>query len=293
MTATLDVTPTKTHRDENFPVASALIAARHRPAILAFYRFVRAADDIADHPTLTPDQKLAALDRYAAALQGEDDSVDVARPLRAVLAERRLSPRHALDLLAAFRMDATKLRYANWDELMHYCAHSAAPVGRYVLDVHGESETTWAASDALCSALQVINHLQDCAEDYANLDRVYVPLDAMAEVGTSVQELAASHASPALRACLKALTERTDLLVRKGAELPRQVHDLRLAFETAVIARLARVLTDKLFVLDPLSEETHLSKPAFLGWSIVGLVDGLIARGRRTMPLSSSQARGA
>jgi hydroxysqualene synthase len=292
MSATLDITPTKTHRDENFPVASALIAARHRPAILAFYHFVRAADDIADHPTLTPDQKIAALDRYAAALKGEDDSVEVARPLRAVLSERRLSPRHALDLLTAFRMDATKLRYANWDELMHYCAHSASPVGRYVLDVHGESEATWGASDALCSALQVINHLQDCGEDYANLDRVYVPLDAMAAAGTSVAELAAPQASPALRACLKALAEKTDILVRQGAGLPRQVRDLRLALETAVIARLARVLTGKLFVLDPLSQETHLSKPAFLGWSVIGLVDGLVARTRRSAPLSS-QARGA
>ena len=286
-----DVAPTKTHRDENFPVASVLIAPRHRPVILAFYRFVRAADDIADSGKLTPDEKLAGLDAYAAALRGETDAVAVALPLRAALAERRLSPRHALDILEAFRMDAVKSRYANWDELMHYCAYSASPVGRFVLEVHGESEATWPANDALCSALQVINHLQDCGADYANLDRVYVPLDAMRQAGTSPQELAATKASPALRACLTALAERTEDLVRQGAELPRQVRDLRLCLETAVIARLARVLTGKLLRHDPLSEEVHLAKPAFLAWSLVGMVDGLLAR-RHAPALSSSQVKG-
>jgi hydroxysqualene synthase len=293
MNPELDITPSKTHRDENFPVASILIAPRHRPTILAFYGFVRSADDIADHAHLTPDEKLAALDRYAAALLGKDDSVEVARPLRAVLAEQRLSPRHALDVLEAFRMDAVKKRYADWDELMHYCSYSAAPVGRFVLDVHGESENTWAASDALCSALQVINHLQDCAEDYADLDRVYLPRDAMQYAGIGVEALGAEAASPALRACLKGLAERTGSLLHKGMDLPRQVRDLRLGFETAVILRLARVLTRKLLVHDPLSEELHLSKPAFLGWSLVGLFDGLVARGRRSASLQSSQMRDA
>src|SRR5208337_1584266 len=118
-----------------------------------------------------------------------------ALPLRDALAARKLSPRHALDLLRAFRMDAVNQRYANWSELMGYCAYSAAPVGRFVLDVHGESEATWAASDALCCALQIINHLQDCAADYRNLDRVYIPKDALASAGVGVEALAAAKAS--------------------------------------------------------------------------------------------------
>ena len=206
MSFDLPSVPTKTHRDENFPVASRLIAPRHRPAILAFYHFVRAADDIADDPKLTSEQKLAGLDRFEAALTGKADDVDSARPLRAILAERGLSPRHALDLLHAFRMDAVKNRYENFDELMHYCAYSAAPVGRFVLDVHGESERTWLASDALCSALQIINHLQDCGADYRKLDRVYVPLDALSEAGADVKALGAEKASPALlAACTRLL----------------------------------------------------------------------------------------
>ncbi|MGH6830150.1 MAG: squalene/phytoene synthase family protein, partial [Methylocella sp.] len=174
MTPGLPMKPSKTHGQENFPVASVFIAPKHRATILAYYRFARGADDVADNPLLAPDAKLAGLDLFEATLTGQCDTIEAALPLRAALALRKLSPRHALDLLRAFRMDAVKHRYANWSELMDYCAYSAAPVGRFVLDVHGESESTWPASDALCTALQIINHLQDCGADYRNLDRVYV-----------------------------------------------------------------------------------------------------------------------
>lgn len=281
MNADLQSAPTKTHRDENFPVASQLIAARHRPVILAFYRFVRAADDIADDPALTSEQKLAGLDRYEAALTGKTDDIEVARPLRAILAERQLSPRHALDLLHAFRMDALKNRYENFNELMHYCAYSAAPVGRFVLDVHGESERTWLASDALCSALQIINHLQDCAADYRNLDRVYVPLDALNQEGIGVEALGEAKASPALLSCLHKVAARTDDLVQTGKQLPRLVEDFRLCLETAVIGRLARVLVNGLQHRDPLSESVHLSKPGALAWTLVGIGEGLSHCARR------------
>jgi squalene synthase HpnC len=284
MNTALDLTPTKTHRDENFPVASQLIAARHRPIILAFYRFVRAADDIADNSALSSDEKLAGLDRYEAALLGKTDDVEAARVLRTMLAERSLSPRHAQDLLHAFRMDAVKSRYANFDELMHYCAYSAAPVGRFVLDVHGESESTWEANDALCSALQIINHLQDCSEDYRNLDRVYVPLDGLQHEGIGVEALAEAKASPALLSCLHKLASRTADLVQSGKELPHFVQDFRLCLETAVIARLAQVLVNGLCQRDPLSEKVHLSKPGFLAWTLIGMSEGLIQHARHARP---------
>jgi len=170
----------KGHRDENFPVASWLIHPRHRALILAFYEFVRCADDIADHATLSAQEKVNLLDRLEQDLLGGSDGNARAVALRRALAERGMPPRHAQDLLKAFRLDATKLRYRDWDDLMGYCAYSAMPVGRFVLDVHGESRSTWFASDAICAALQIINHLQDCAADYRNLDRVYLPLDALA-----------------------------------------------------------------------------------------------------------------
>lgn len=276
-----EVALTKTHREENFPVASWLIAREHRPVVHAFYYFVRGADDIADSAVLSPQEKLDGLDRFEAALLGREDGIAAARPLRAALAEHRLSPRHAQDLLHAFRMDATKTRYANFDELMHYCAYSAAPVGRFVLDVHGESEKTWPANDALCSALQIINHLQDCAADYGNLDRVYVPLDGMAKEGVDVSALAAPRASPGLLACLHALAARTELLVREGSELSRQVRDLRLSLETKVIARLAQKLVTMLIHRDPLSQRVRLTKPEFAVITLSGIGAGLAQRSKR------------
>src|SRR5437867_1978356 len=136
----------KGHRDENFPVASRLIHPRHRGIILAFYEFVRIADNMADHARLPAQQKLDLLDRLEAGLLGRHDDIPEAVTLRLALSERGLSPRHAQDLLTAFRMDVTKLRYHDWDDLMHYCSYSAMPVGRFVLDVHGEDRSTWPAT---------------------------------------------------------------------------------------------------------------------------------------------------
>ena len=174
----------KGHRDENFPVASRLIHPRHRDVILAFYRFARTADDIADHATARPDEKLRLLEEMRRTVLGETDAEPTAVALRAIMAARSISPQHAVDLLVAFSRDVTKLRYGDWDELMDYCRYSAMPVGRFVLDVHGEERSAWPASDALCSALQVVNHLQDCGKDYRDLDRVYIPLDIFAASGT-------------------------------------------------------------------------------------------------------------
>jgi squalene synthase HpnC len=249
----------KTEHDENFPVASRLIAPRFRAPILAFYRFARAADDAADHPTLSEAEKFALLDQLEHTLIGKSDAAPDALPLRHALAETGVSPRHPLELLVAFRQDVTKRRYGNWDELMQYCRYSAMPVGRFVLDVHAECEDTWPPSDALCCALQVINHLQDCAKDYGTLDRVYLPLDALAAHGTGVEALSAPAASPQLRACLRSLADQTALLMPEAAELPERVRNVRLALETATILRLANVLIGLLKTRDPLSERVHLS----------------------------------
>ncbi len=166
MTTATDLASGKGHTDENFPVASVLIHPRHRPVILAFYRFARAADDIADNETASAEDKLRLLDQMHRGLSGLDNGAYEAVTLRNMLTEHNLTTQHASDLLEAFRRDVVKLRYANWDELMDYCRYSAVPVGRFVLDVHGEDRATWPASDALCAALQVINHLQDCGKDY-------------------------------------------------------------------------------------------------------------------------------
>src|SRR4051812_1684695 len=228
MTSASELRSGKTHRDENFPVASWIIHPRHRALILAFYNFVRTADDIADHASLDAQTRLGLLDELEAGLLGRSDDQREAVILREALARRGLSPRHARDLLTAFRMDVTKLRYANWDELIHYCSYSAMPVGRFVLDVHGESTATWPASDAVCAALQINNHLQDCAADYRDLDRVYIPSDTFARHGASVEDLKAPRSSAALRACFGELVGKTETLMTESQTLAGHVADIRL-----------------------------------------------------------------
>jgi squalene synthase HpnC len=272
----------KGHKDENFPVASHLISPRHRGPILAFYRFVRAADDVADHPTLSPDEKLRMLDALEAAVTGTGPADPEAEPLRAALAERGLPARHAQDLLDAFRLDARKTRYADWRELMDYCALSAMPVGRFVLDVHGEDRSTWTASDPLCAALQVINHLQDCAKDYRSIDRVYLPADTMARHGARLEDLAAPKASPALLGVIRELNEGCAGLLRESAVFPRMIADRRLALEVAVIQSLAESLVGKLRTRDPLSERVHATKPEALIAAGSGIVKALIQRAGRS-----------
>jgi squalene synthase HpnC len=282
----------KGHRNENFPVASWLIHPRHRRVILAFYNFVRTADDIADHATLAAAEKLALLDRLEAGLAGRDDSDAAALRLRAALAERKLSPKHALDLLAAFKLDVTKLRYRDWDDLIGYCSLSAMPVGRFVLDVHGESRDCWPANDALCAALQIINHLQDCKDDYLNLDRVYVPLDALAACGTTVEALAAPRASPPLLKCLHGLAERTERLLRESDGFAVLINDWRLGLEVSVINNLAHRLTGILMARDPLSDPVHLQLPAVAGRTIIGVVSGASRRLGRRFLATSQKPRG-
>ena len=271
----------KTGRDENFPVASRLIAAHLRAPILAFYRFARKADDFADHPALTPRAKLDALDALDATLEGSRDADADAAALRATLAARMLSPKHAHDLIAAFRLDVTQRRYRDWPALIGYCALSAMPVGRFVLDVHGESPALWPASDAICASLQVINHLQDCGEDFARLDRVYLPEDALRRSGATCADLAAPRASPALRAAIVELALKADALLDEGAALPCRVADWRLACEIGAIARLARANVRRLRKFDPLAERVHPRRAAFAWSGLVGAAQGALARAAR------------
>ena len=247
----------KGHRDENFPVASILIARKHRPAIMAFYRFARTADDVADNAKAATSVKLALLDDMRASLLGQSTGSNEATALRHVLLEHNLTNQHALDLLVAFRQDVTKQRYANWNELLDYCRYSAMPVGRFVLDVHGESRDTWPANDALCAALQIINHLQDCAKDYRELDRVYLPLDLMERASLSVTALARDKSTLALRGIISEVARRTQRLLEVASPFAAQIRDRRLSLEVSVIQTLAEDLTLNLLGRDPLSERVH------------------------------------
>ena len=262
----------KDRGDENFPVGSWLIRRDLRVHVHAFYRFARNADDIADSPILAADDKLRRLDRMAAVLDSApgDDS-PAATAMRASLAVTGVTAQHCHDVLHAFRQDAVKLRYRDWDDLMEYCRYSAAPVGRQLLDLHGEGRDTWPPSDALCAALQVLNHLQDCADDYRNLDRVYLPLDDMEAAGCTLAALTAPAASPALRQVLDRLLDRTEGLIATARDLPPRVGSAGLRRESAAIVALAGRLARRLRGGDPLAGRVKLTKADFAAAFLAGI----------------------
>lgn len=252
--------------DENFPVGSFLIARRLRPHLACFYGFARAIDDIADNPALTPEDKIARLDRMDRALVGTDagdPACAKAHRIRRSLIETGVPVRHCRDLIVAFKQDAVKLEYRDWDDLMGYCRNSAAPVGRYLLDLHGESRDAYPASDALCHALQVINHLQDCKDDYRSLGRVYLPGDWMAEAGVGVEDLDAAAASPGMRRVLDRALDGVDRLMAEARTLPGRLRSRRLALESSVIVCVAERLGASLRRRDPIAGRVELNRWQF------------------------------
>ena len=259
--------------DENFPVGSLLLPKRLRPRVALFYAYARAIDDIADNPALSADDKVARLDGFDRALTGETDdpAFEKAIRVREAMGDGNII-RHCRDLIVAFKQDATKLRYDDWDDLMDYCLHSAAPVGRFLLDLHDGPQSAYPAADALCNALQVINHLQDCGEDRHTLDRIYLPQDWMAEFGASTEDLDSNALNPGLRRVIDKCLDRTEALLAQSRALPRQLASRRLAMETAAIQRLAARLCRRLRREDPLAGRVEMGKPAFLWFAGLGVL---------------------
>jgi squalene synthase HpnC len=267
---------TRDRHSENFPVGSFLIAPAHRPAVHAFYRFARAADDIADDPALDAEAKVAALEASDRALATGEEGPPEAVALRAVLLERRLALDHPRHLLQAFLADARGRPCRTWSDLVAYCRFSAAPVGRFLLDLHGEDAALWPASDALCTSLQILNHLQDAADDWRDLRRLYVPKAWLDEAGLTERELLAPALSPALRGVYDRLLDRVDQLNVQAAPLAA-LRDRRLRMEAAGIRAVARLLARKLRRRDPLVARVSLS--AFD--KLLALAAGLAAGIRR------------
>ena len=176
-----------------------------------------------------------------------------------------------------------KLRYADWGELLGYCRLSANPVGRYLLDLHGEDPAGYAASDALCTALQILNHLQDCQDDYHALDRVYLPGDWLAAEGLDVTVLDRTASPPGFRRLLDRCLDGVDKLLDEAETLPGQLRSARLAMESAVIVQLARRLAARLRTGDPLAGRVALSRADFLLCGLKGLLGVQLGRlfGRR------------
>lgn len=266
----------KDRGDENFPVGSRLIRADLRVHVHAFYAFARNADDIADSPLLAPEDKVRRLDVMEDVLLGRrENGAPSALRLRESLAQTRVTPKHSAELLIAFRQDATKRRYTTLSELYEYCRYSAAPVGRHVLDLHGESHTTHAPSDALCTSLQLLNHLQDCVQDLERLDRCYLPLQLMENYGASIDDLRGRRQTRALRRVFDAILHRVDRMNRFAVDLPKRTQDRRLRLETAVILGLACRLSARLGREDPVAGRVALSSMNKMG-SLIGALRFLL-----------------
>lgn len=249
-------------QDENFPVASKLIAPRLRPHVMAFYDFVRAADDIADNPDLLADDKVARLDRMEASLR-VDGALSKARRLAQTLAETGITDTHVRAMLSAFRQDAIKRRYADMAELWDYCDRSASPVGRFLVDLHGEDGACYEGADALASVLQVLNHIQDCQGDLLALDRIYLPDDIMAAHGARMEDLRKQGLSEGLRGTIDALLAACDARLQDATGLVRMIKDRRFSAETQVVLVLAQRLLQRLRTEDPIAGRVSLSKADF------------------------------
>ncbi|GBR29661.1 squalene synthase HpnC [Komagataeibacter oboediens] len=260
-----DVSSGKDAGDENFPVGSLLISRRLRPHVHAYYDFARVIDDIVDTDRLDADAKITRLNAMEDVVLGKrmapqrPDAQTAVRVGR-TLTQTGVSTDTATDLIVAFRQDAVKNRYDTWEELEEYCRYSANPVGRFLLQLHGEDAGTFGPSDALCTALQIINHLQDCADDLRNLDRCYLPRPWLEREGVSVDDLRRGHTLPGMRRVFNALLDRVDELNRHAALLPGLIRDRRMRMEAAVIVGLSRRLAQRLRVEDPIARRVKLSR---------------------------------
>lgn len=246
---------------ENFPVASRLLAPAIRGLVLAFYRVVRLADDIADAPDLDPAEKLRRLDVIEAALDGAPPGPEGV-PEAAALRESGAGVEEARKMLIAFRRDSRSEGCADWEALADYCAHSADPVGRFLLRIHGDDDpAAIRAADALCTSLQILNHIQDMGVDRETIGRVYIPRSWMDEAGG--EEAVFTRPGPR-RAVLDALLDRTDTLLDVAAALPRLLRSRRLAFQSATTIGCARRLLARLRAADPMAGRVALTKADFL-----------------------------
>lgn len=254
--------PQKTEKTENFPVASLMLGARVRPHVLAFYRFAREADDIADSPDLSKPEKLERLAAMRERLKIDDRSTP-----------------YLNTLLTAFTWDAEGRRYETWEALLDYCAHSAAPVGRFLLDLHGDlNEDTQIASDALCAALQITNHLQDCGADYKALKRVYIPTKWLDEAGLSLEVFDANASPPAFRGILNRALDETDHLIATAAPLPKLIGSFGLRIQAEATVHAAKSLAQRLRADDPLARRVELTFSHKLSCAMQGMVKGWFRR---------------
>jgi len=260
-----DVTSAKGAKDENFPVGTLLVSRAMRPAIMAYYDFARVVDDMVDNTDLSAGAKIARLTAMAEVVRGERVAparadAQTAVRVREHLLRTGVPLEVATDLTVAFVQDARKNRYESLEELIGYCRYSANPVGHFLLKLHGEADETLGPSDALCTALQIINHLQDVSDDLRILDRCYVPLPWLAEEGVGVSDLLLVRSKPGVRRVFDRLLDEVDRLNREARRLPGLIRDRRMRLYAAVIVALSGRLAARLRREDPVAGRVSVSR---------------------------------
>jgi len=249
---------------ENFPVATFMLPSRMRDAVAAIYAFARSADDIADEGTLSDAERLRQLDAMETALHAIASGQVPDSPLYLALADslsrHRLPLQPLHDLLSAFRQDVTTNRYATFDDLLDYCRRSANPVGRLLLHLAGEATPeNLALSDNVCSALQLINFLQDIEQDYRENGRIYLPAEDMKRFGVSEADIAGRRNSPAVRALVQCQAGRTHRLLRSGTALGSHLSG-RFGVEIRAIVCAAYSMLDRLCRQQDVFSRSRLSR---------------------------------
>ena len=259
----IETTPTKTHKQENFPVGSWLLSQKIRFKILIFYKFARAADDIADSANLSSNEKIKRLNLFKKAIESNKSNkikISKVEDLRKICIKNKIKINHALNLLKAFKQDAIKKRYKNWSELIRYCKYSAVPVGRFVIDLHKEKQKAYKYSDPLCIALQILNHLQDCKEDYENLDRVYLPMQFLKKYNVKLSQLKKNVTEKNLRLVFNEILKNTEKLIIEAGKNKKNMKHKHLSLETSFILEIAKKLLQLLKNNDPLKKKVMLKK---------------------------------
>ena len=258
----------KSYSDENFPVASFLMTKKIRSIVRVFYFFARMADDIADHQKLSSNQKKKILLFFDNAIsKSKKTNNKILDKMIAKFKELPSGKKYSRNLLKAFMMDASNKKYKNWNDLLYYCKFSANPVGRFVIDAVNERkniEKIYEASDSLCTALQIINHIQDCKKDFKELNRVYIPESFFKKYSLDKKILRKSKSIENFERLKIEIVDNVLVSLRKTKLGLREIQSWRLRKETLIILNIAKRLCNLLKINDPLEKQIKLSRIDFI-----------------------------
>lgn len=272
---------TKDHTNENFPVASLLFSKKNRDVVISYYKVARISDDVADSCALTTKEKIFKLQEIKKRIMWDEENESIYGKSRALLAGRGISINRLTDLLLAFHTDVVGRDYGSWDDLIEYCTYSANPVGRFILDLHDESGVLYQESDSLCSALQIINHMQDCREDFQKMGRVYLPKDFIFKKSTENDNIFSTANTKYLDMSVRKLADRNQCLLEASRKLPHLVRDIRLSMWIKSVHTIATELNNRISRFGILDNKHKLNRFRFTVLAVRGAMNAVISSSQR------------